>query len=352
LSNRSFALGSHYLARALLLAGFAFLVVHLVRTGNLNLYIAERMQFIVKLSALGLYAVAAHQFYLAVGAFIGSGRKEDDCDCLHEMPATWSKSLLLYGWFAIPLVIGYALPDGMLGSSMAEAKGVQFAPQTTVLSTGTAGPEQSAASPSPSLPSVPDVQAEEMRSSDDAEDGADAAESTADTDGASIEEELFPAESFTESYAAFGKKLVRREVIQVTDKRFIETLTTLDLYRKAFLGKTIEISGFVYRESGMPADHFGVSRFAVNCCSADATPYGVMAVYKDAGSLATDQWITVRGKLSTTEYNGIEIILIEAERIANITPPENPYVSPDFDFGLETISSPGEEDLEAFPANE
>ncbi|WP_372637813.1 TIGR03943 family protein, partial [Cohnella sp.] len=287
----SAALAFHYLARALLLAGFALLIVQLVRSGNLNLYIAPRMQLIVKLSALGLYAVAAHQFYSAIRAFFDKNRQGGpDCDCTHEMPATWGKSLLFYGWFALPLIIGYVVPDGLLGSSMASAKGVQFAPQTTVVSEPRAARSEAVPTPSVELPSPsvsapaaePDPAEQESAGTDAA--GQEAAKQENKKPDAPVAldrklspEELdllFPSDNFTEAYAAYGKKLFQRDVVQVTPKRFIETLTTVDLYRDAFLGKTIEISGFVYRESGMGPQQFGISRFAVACCSADASPYG------------------------------------------------------------------------------
>jgi putative membrane protein len=292
MNSQKVATASHYLTRALLLAGFAFFIVHLVRSGNLNLYIANRMQFIVKLSALGLYAVAAQQLYSAIRTGFEKADEYPACDCNHEMPATWGKSLLLYGWFAIPLVIGFAVPDGLLGSSMASAKGVQFTPQKIV-------------KPYESSPS----------------------EAALDL--------MFPTDEFTESYAAFGKRLVRQDVVNVTEKQFIETLTTIDLYRTAFIGKTIKLSGFVYREETMGRTQFGVSRFAINCCSADASPYGIMVTYGRADTLATDEWVTVTGKLGTTSYNGIEIIEIDVSKVVKIAPPDDPYVSPDLDFGLE-----------------
>ncbi|MFC4597073.1 TIGR03943 family putative permease subunit [Cohnella hongkongensis] len=346
--SKSAVLAFHYAARAIVLAGFAFLIVHLVRSGNLNLYIAERMQLIVKLSALGLYAVAAQQLYSAMRAFFDKEHDGPNCDCLHEMPATWGKSLLFYGWFAIPLVIGYAVPDGLLGSSMASAKGVQFAPHQTAVGSQTKTslsaslPSASVQSPDPSA----DAPAPEPTSAVDAgkasppPEPADEAGSVAERERTAPSgnlDELFPSDTFTESYAAFGKKLYRQDVIHVSPKQFIETLTTIDLYRDAFLGKTVEVSGFVYREDDMGPQQFGVSRFAVTCCSADASPYGLMAAFDEADKLATDEWISVTGTLGTTMYNGIEIIQIDVAETVKIPAPDDPYVSPDFDFGIEAF---------------
>ncbi|PRX61059.1 putative repeat protein (TIGR03943 family) [Cohnella sp. SGD-V74] len=351
----SAALAFHYLARAILLSGFALLIVHLVRSGNLNLYIAPRMQLIVKLSALGLYAVAAHQLYSAIRAFFDKDKHGGpDCDCMHEMPVTWGKSLLFYGWFALPLIIGYVVPDGLLGSSMASAKGVQFAPQTTVVSeprtarseTVPTPPSVELPSPSASAPAAePDPAEQGSAGTDATEQEATEQENRKPDAPVALDRELspeeldllFPSDNFTEAYAAYGKKLFLRDVVQVTPKRFIETLTTVDLYRDAFLGKTIEISGFVYRESGMGPQQFGISRFAVACCSADASPYGVMATFAGADELETDEWVSVTGTLGTTMYNDIEIIQIDIADFVRIPAPGDPYVSPDFDFGLEQL---------------
>lgn len=321
----------HYLARAILLAGFAFFIVHLVRSDNLNLYIASRMQFIVKLSALGLYGVAAQQFYAAIRVWFEKKNDQLSCDCNHEMPATWGKSILLYGWFALPLIIGFSVPDGLLGSSMASAKGVQFAPQQI------AKPIADVPQLEDEQPIVTETPIEETSPIPDigsAEAAEDIEPSPAPTSDAALDL-LFPADEFTESYANFGKKLVRQDIVQVTDKQFIETLTTIDLYRTAFIGKTIELTGFVYREDAMAKNQFGVSRFAINCCSADASPYGVMAKFGRGDTLATDEWVTITGKLGTTTYNDIEIIQINVEKVAKIAPPDDPYVSPDLDFGLD-----------------
>lgn len=286
--NRSFAEPMHYVTRSVLLAGFAYLVVYLVRTDNLELYIAARMQTIVKLASLGMYAIAAQQLYTAIRVWIDGRPASNSCcsdhdhdhDHDHELPSFWRASLLLYGWFALPLVLAAVVPDGLLGSAMASAKGVQFTSRDIVM------PES-------------------------------------------------PSDSFLRSFAKFGERLAREQLIRVDDERFIETLTTLDLYRSVFAGKTIRLSGFVFRERGMDNHQFAATRFAVNCCSADAYPYGVLIRSEHAAELETNEWVSVTGTLSTIEYEGQEVIQIDAVRIERIRVPDEPYVSPDLKFELE-----------------
>ncbi|MDF2838289.1 MAG: hypothetical protein K0Q63_3929 [Paenibacillus sp.] len=201
MNSQKVATAAHYLTRAVLLAGFAFFIVHLVRSGNLNLYIANRMQFIVKLSALGLYAVAAQQLYSAIRTGFEKTDEHPSCDCNHEMPATWGKSLLLYGWFAIPLVIGFTVPDGLLGSSMASAKGVQFTPQQIVkpyesTPSGGAWNEPAAVTEQPfeEVSPLPDPDgSDDLAEMSEAPSSSDLSEAALDL--------LFPTDEFTESYA-------------------------------------------------------------------------------------------------------------------------------------------------------
>jgi putative membrane protein len=337
LNRSSVATATHYLARSILLAGFAFFIVHLVHSGSLILYIAQRMQLLVKLSALAMYAVAAQQLYTAIR--IGFDRRSVtlSCDCNHEMPATWGKSMLLYGWFALPLALGFLVPDGMLGSSFASAKGVQFTPQQIVRPLSESQSPQvtvvpfdnnvSDDSPLSAFDSIPNLDNESLDSTD--------TDTSSDDIEARALDIMFPTDAFTESYAKFGKKLVKQDLITVEDSLYIETLTTLDLFRTAFIGKSIQVSGFVYREGAMGKQQFGVSRFAISCCSADASPYGVMVKFGNANTLATDEWVTVTGKLGTSLYNDIDIIEINVDKVVKITAPVDPYVTQNLDFGLE-----------------
>lgn len=293
----------HYLIRAVLLGGFAIFIVHLARGDGLSLYIAPRMEPFVKLSALVLYAAAIYQVYAAFQA--SKGQQAADCGCDHEPPASIPKNIIVYGLFVLPLALGFLLPEATLGSSLAAKKGMTFAGAETLAST------RSGESAPPSLPAAGD--------------------GSASTNAVSLEA-MFPADEYTASYAAYGKQLYARPAIAVPDRWFIETLTTLDLFRKNFIGKQVELSGFVYRDDAMKPDQFAVSRFAMNCCSADSLPYGLVATFDKAASLKKDAWVKVTGKLTEGQYDGDTILELLVTHIESIRTPESPYVYPDYNF--------------------
>ncbi|SFE14544.1 protein of unknown function [Paenibacillus catalpae] len=114
---------NHNWIRAGFLAAFAFLIIYLDRLGQLPLYIAPRMELYVKLSAIVLNAAAVHQAFLA----LSHRPHAADCDeCGHDSPHKHHhhdhhdhdhdhsmsplKSILVYGLFLLPLLLGFLLP--------------------------------------------------------------------------------------------------------------------------------------------------------------------------------------------------------------------------------------------------
>ncbi|WP_307559900.1 TIGR03943 family protein [Paenibacillus sp. V4I7] len=143
---------------------------------------------------------------------------------------------------------------------------------------------------------------------------------------------LFPHDEYSEDLAKLGKKLYKKDFISIGEKGFMEIISSMDFYMENFMGKKVDISGFVYRENDMKEDQFVVSRFAVQCCSADAAPYGLMVESAAGKELKKDTWVKITGILEKTNYNGNEIMKIHASKIEKIPAPNSPYTYPDFDY--------------------
>ncbi|MGO4546637.1 TIGR03943 family protein [Paenibacillus sp. 2TAB23] len=311
----------HHFIRAAILTGFAMFIVYLDRTGEMMLYIAPRMELYVKLSALGLYAAAIYQIYAALQKRMG--KQAPDCDCEHEPSPSIVKNVLIYGLFVFPLLLGFLIPTGTLGSALASKKGMSLS--------GSASIERTDSTVSPELDRS---ESKEINADSDTKAAVQPPSNEEDAKAESGIDTLFPYDEYTETHAAYGKKLYEQALISVPEKQFIETLTTLDLYREAFIGKEVEITGFVYREEDMGKDRLAVSRFAMNCCSADALPYGLMIIWPKALDYVEDEWVTVKGTLTTSTYMDNEIITLDTMKMERVKAPESPYVYPDLDFGL------------------
>jgi uncharacterized membrane protein YcgQ (UPF0703/DUF1980 family) len=60
----------------------------------------------------------------------------------------------------------------------------------------------------------------------------------------------------------------------------------------------------------MQADQFVVGRLAVQCCSADAAPYGVMVKSAEAKRFANNAWVRVTGVVETATHQESEILML------------------------------------------
>lgn len=312
----------HHFIKASILFGFAMYIVYLVKTDNIFYYIAPRMVDYVKWSAVAFYAIAVYQVYQAFRAFFGSAAA---CDCDHDHTPSPSllKNTVIYGLFAFPLLLGFLLPDTSMGSSLAAKKGMNLSSSSNVKKD--AAPAAPAPSSDPAANKVPSATAPTGTGSGAGASGA--ASSTANLDA------LFPSDKFTEHYAKYAKELYKGGVIPVKEDMYIETLTTVDLYLDQFVGKKLELTGFVYRQEEMKDNQFVVGRFSIQCCSADAAPFGVLVEYDRAKNFADDSWVTVTGTIQKTKFNDMDIMLLKVEKAAKAEPAKTQYVYPNIEFG-------------------
>ncbi|MWC29524.1 TIGR03943 family putative permease subunit [Paenibacillus sp. MMS18-CY102] len=290
------SLMAHYLFRAALLGGYAFLIVFLNKTGELSLFVAPRTEQAVKLSALGLYAAAAYQAYSAFRIWRDSHQEDCGCDHGHGPSPSPLRNTLIYSLFLLPLLLGFLMPHEPLNSTLAAKKGMSF--------TGLQSAAPPASPPAPAQQEKPSL------------------------------DQLFATDDYTKAYASFGKKLYQQPSITVDDSLFIETLTTLDLFQSNFIGKQVTLTGFVYRDQGMSNEQFAVSRFVMNCCSADALPYGIMVHSSNAAAYPNDSWVNFTGTVTTTSFQNNTILMLEAASITPIPTPADTYAYPNYDFDL------------------
>lgn len=266
----------HYLLRVVILLAFALYIGHLVQQDALHYYVSPKLARLVKLCPIPLFLMA---FSLTIQALFGKGSVL--CDCDHRLPSSFYKSAAIYGLFILPLLLGFLLPDRALGSMAATKKGLTLS----------------------SLP--PETKNTAKFESSD---------------------------PYHAELTELAKLLYAQPEIPVYSELFSETFGAIDMYKQQFEGKEISVSGFLHRnDNETPENTFAVGRYLVQCCTADAIPFGMLV---DAGKLKSppvDTWIEVRGKLHIVQYKGQEILQIRA---ASITPTEQPatpyiYTSPD-----------------------
>jgi putative membrane protein len=286
----------HYFLRAVILTGFAMYILYLVKSDNILFYIAPRMIIYVKLSAIGFYAIAVYQIFLAINSYFG---KKVDCDCDHPPSRSWIRNSAAYSLFILPLLLGFLLPDSAMGSALAAKRGVNLSSSQTSTKNVTVNKP-------------------------------DAANARATVDPKL--QALFKADKYDEGFAQLGMKLYKKDLIEVKEEGFIEILSSLDLFMNNFIGKKVEISGFVYREDDMKDNQFVVARFSISCCTADGSPFGMMVKSDQASKFTKDTWVKITGTIDKTTYHGNEIMTLVADKIEKTKASRSQYVYPNYDY--------------------
>lgn len=96
----------------------------------------------------------------------------------------------------------------------------------------------------------------------------------------------------------------------------------------SYVGKEVDVVGFVFHPDGTPEDVFYVSRFSVTCCAVDARPLG-LPVYSPGWreEFQEDSWVHVTGSFSETEEEIAEPVIVTPESVEPTEQPETPYVN-------------------------
>lgn len=119
--SKSRSIQWHNLIRAVWIGGLAVYIIRLNSSDSLHYYLAPTMQKLLLCCPVPLLFIAVIMAWH--GLFSGN---DIHCDCEHPPPSGFLRSSLVYGLIAIPLLLGFLLPDRALGSSMASQKGMSL----------------------------------------------------------------------------------------------------------------------------------------------------------------------------------------------------------------------------------
>jgi putative membrane protein len=112
-------------------------------------------------------------------------------------------------------------------------------------------------------------------------------------------------------------------------KKNDEDFTILDWYNEInsnenytnFVGRNVNVIGFVYRDLEDSENEFRVGRFIIRCCIVDATPISLVVKSGDAKNIENNSWVRVKGSF----INDSGVLKVEAETIEKVEKPDSPY---------------------------
>jgi uncharacterized repeat protein (TIGR03943 family) len=121
---------------------------------------------------------------------------------------------------------------------------------------------------------------------------------------------------------AFGK------ATSPEDRSLVDWVRTLSVYPEpdAYSGQPVKVTGFVIHPPELGEEYLLLARYIITCCAADAYPIGLpVKLPKNRSAYPSDSWLEVRGKMITETFDDRRQLTIEAEEIAAIEQPKNPY---------------------------
>ncbi len=301
--------------RGIILIGFTLLMLKLLLTGDMVNFIAPKMMPFIYFAIVVFLILGVVQIWRS-----GSKKQADlycDCGVDHSQPSSPFRTFFVYLLFIIPIITGFLFPEVVLDSSVVAKRGFKSFSTVGTESTET-GTEKAEA-----YLNDPEAYMKEL----DESVGDKVAESSNIPDVPLEHPEGFEIQERPEEfYAQLEKEMLEMETIKFTEDNYIAMTTIIDQNPEKFVGKKVEILGFVFREHDFEDNQFVIARFGLSCCVADASVFGTLASYPDAQKFGDDQWVKLSGTLTTANYQDWTLPSIDVSSIEAVDQPETPYV--------------------------
>jgi putative membrane protein len=304
----------HTYIRGIILIGFTMLLFKLIVTGDIINFIAPRMMPFI-------YFATGTFFMMGVIQIWRSGSKKVDdvhcgCGTNHDLQGSPIKSLLLYLLFIIPVVTGFMFSNNVLDSSVIEKRGIKYG---SGLYTKPPSPEEAKA--------LDTSRAEEyLENPDEYMNNLD--QEIASVEGPPLEhpEGFEVQEPPAEYYDVLKQEILKMDKIVVEEDKYIPIMNIIDVNVDQFIGKELEIVGFIYREEDFTEDQVVIARFGLSCCVADASIYGTLSTGEMTKDLENDQWVKAKGTISKITYNDWQLPYLQITELELIEQPKEPYI--------------------------
>lgn len=294
---------NHVFIRGVILIGFTLLLVRLIIAGDLKFFIAPKM------APLSYFSMVSF-LLMGIGQFWRNRNKNDDIDCDcgsdHGTSSSKKKSILTYSMFIIPILTGMFFSTNTLDSAVAAKRGVNFGEMTSSATPINSSNNQG----NTNEPNQNGIQ-----------------QNSSNLNGNQTPQNVNPSintDNSLSKYDLLEKELLSSKKIIVNDDNFIFTMNTIEQKLDKFIGKEIELKGFVYKQ-GVPKNQIVVARFGVTCCIADSDIVGMLSS-GNVSNVIEDEWVKVDGTIEKSTYQGTVLPSLKIIKIEKVPRLRDPYV--------------------------
>lgn len=274
--------------RGLILIGFTFFLFQLHLSGDISKYINMRYSYLSAAAGYALLVLTIVQIVMLAKS--DSESYAGHSNHHHTREDKWYKKLIIYPIFFFPIISGLFFPIATLDSNIVKAKGFHF-------------------------PIYDESKGDPFMSQQFLRPDSSVYYGKADYDALMNKTR---------------KKYVNQNIIKLNDQNFLQGMETIYNFPGEFLGKEAEFMGFAYNDpdNTIQKNQLFVFRFGVIHCIADSGVFGMLVQMPDGVKLKNDQWITVKGKISSIYYQPFKtnIPYLQVDNWRTTTAPEEQYV--------------------------
>ena len=302
-TSKWFGLNINTALKIVTLLGFSCFFMFTIFTGSVNRYVHPRIIPYMIFAAVAMLIIA----FLMLSE-------------LFKLQKGKSNSLALL-FYIIPLVMAFALPAQSFDSSTRTVGDVQLTGKGSVNSnTNSSRVDQQGSNSENDITGSTTI----------SESNVTANESSND----SSKNDVITSTTTTKSNAAIGEPsndttVSQNDVLKMVGDNFYNCMNTIYNDLDTYIGRKIEVVGFVFNDYEEFADNeFVPARLMMVCCAADMEPTGFLCRFNNASELEADSWVKVTGIVGKTEFCGETIPYIEAQSVVKTDKPADEYVYP------------------------
>jgi putative membrane protein len=275
--------------RTLILMLFTYFFFHLHASGSLMKYINMKYSYLSFTAMWILGILTLVQAYYSLKETDSSACSEGTCckhDHDHEQHKPLYKRLGIYAIFTFPLISGFFFPIATLDSNIVKSKGFSF----KALETNDQYAQTQYLRPDTSV--------------------------------------YYGKEGYDDLMNQELQNYINKPHIKLKDENYLKGMETIYQFPGEFTDKTIEFDGFAFKGESISERQIFVLRFGVIHCIADSGAFGMLVEFPEKTDLKDDQWLHVKGTLSTQYYQPFKanIPVLKVEEWDEIKQPEDPYV--------------------------
>ncbi len=274
--------------KSLILLGFSTFLFWLVESNKIIFYINPRFVWLTKLAAVLIFLM----FLVQAGSFYRQTQSNHS-----HAHAGQGRIKLVFLPFVVTLLMAFLLPNQALNASMAQKKGMNLGTRTV-----TSG------------------------QADQSNGNLGNAAATQTNNNSENNQEYTPQKQ--DSAQPKIDELRKNSYIKVSEENFMLVNSEVYTYPDKYVGKEITMLGFVDKDPKFRSDQFGLVRYVITCCSADASLAGFLCEYTSASNLIKGSWLNIRGTIELGKYEGDTTPIIKVTSFSKAQQPQKPYIYP------------------------